>query len=76
MLYNRLFLLELFFPYAIKNNFFAEFQSINSERFNKAYELLKSNFQDIKTIKNSLNAIFQYKIDYFLEMNEKIKVFN
>jgi glycosyltransferase involved in cell wall biosynthesis len=76
MMYNRLFILELFFPYSIKNDFFAEFKSVNSKGFKEAYELLKINFNELKSLKDSLNAIFHNKIDYFLEMNEKIKAFN
>ena len=76
MMYNRLFLLELFFPYSMKNSFFAAYKSVNSKMFDKACEILKSNFKDIKALKNSLNAIFEHKIDWFLAMNEKIKAFN
>jgi len=76
MLYNRLFLLELLFPYPIKNDFFASYKSILSTEFDKVYALLKSNFKEIKTIKNSLNSIFKNPIEYFLEKNEKLKSFN
>ena len=76
MVYNRLFMLELLFPYSTKNDFFATYKSDYSHEFSKAYELLKNNYKEIKTLKTYLNSIFHNRIDYFLEMNEKIKLLN
>jgi len=76
MLHNRLLLLELIFPYSIKKDFFAAYKFSYSQEFEKAYKILKNNFKEIKTHKNYLNPIFHNRIDYFLEMNEKIKSLN
>ena len=74
--YNRLFLLELLFPYSIKNDYFAEYQMVNSSFFSKAYTILKKNYKEVKAQKNYLSTVLKYKIDYFLEINDRIKMLN
>ena len=76
MFYNRLFLLELFFPYSIKKKYFAGYQNGNTTEFSKVYTLLKNNYKEIKIQKDYLKNISHHKMDYFLEMNEKIKMLN
>jgi len=74
--YNRLFLLELLFPYAIKKEFFYEYQNIYPPEFSKAYTLLQTNYKDIKAQKDYLCSVLRNGMDYFLAMNEKIKILN
>ena len=45
MFYNRLILLELLFPYSIKNDFFVLYKTAHPKEFDKVYSLLKSNFK-------------------------------
>jgi len=75
-LYNQLLLLELLFPYPIKNDFFSTYKSVYPVEFEKAYALLIDNYKDIRAQKNYLKTIFHNKMDYFLAMNEKIKMLN
>ena len=75
-LYNRLFLLELLFPYSIKKEFFAEFQNIYPSEFRKAYTLLETNYREIKVQKDHLSNVFRNCMDYFLAINEMIKNLN
>jgi glycosyltransferase involved in cell wall biosynthesis len=75
-LYNRLFVLELLFPYSIKKDFFAYFKSRSRVNFEESFMLLKNRYADIKAQKDYLNDIFETSIDCFLAMNEKIRVAN
>ena len=74
--YNRLFLLELLFPYSIKNDFFAQYQLVYTAQFKKAFTLLQNRYPEIKAQKDYLSTVFQNGMDYFLALNEKIQMLN
>jgi glycosyltransferase involved in cell wall biosynthesis len=74
--YNRLFILELLFPYSIKKDFFACFRLMAGVGFEKAYALLRTRYVDVKAEKNYLNSIFQHDIDCFLTINRKVVMAN
>jgi len=76
MFYNRLFLLELLFPYSLKKKYFTSYQANIPIEFSKVYTLLKNNYKEIKAQKHYISTIFKNNIDYFLGMNEKIKMLN
>jgi glycosyltransferase involved in cell wall biosynthesis len=76
LIYNRLFILELLFPYSIKKDFFSHFKRVYGKEFEQALELMRSNYTTIKEQRDYLNSIFENWIDYFLVLNEKVADIN
>ena len=74
--YNKLFLLELLFPYSIKKDFFDYAQKARRDTFAIAYAMLRERHAAIKAQQKYLHSIFENGIGYFLALNEKFGAAN
>lgn len=72
LIYNRLLVIELFMPYALKRELFLELQHYYGHKFEQAFEMLKKQYSEVKRQKKYLHSIFERDIDFFLEKNRKI----
>lgn len=72
LIYNRLLVIELFIPYALKRELFLKLQHFYGQRFEQAFEMLKKQYSEVKKQKRYLHSIFERDIGFFLEKNQKI----
>ena len=72
IVYNRLFVIELFFPYAVKRDLYSKMKAMYKDNFSKAYTMLRENYKSIKVQKEYLDSIFTRDIDYFLNLNSSV----
>lgn len=68
-IYNRLFILELFYPYSTKCNLFLNMQQKDEKIFESAYNLLQKRYSVIKKEKRYWKYIAKRSIDDFVLIN-------
>ena len=74
MLYNRLFTIELFYPYSIKRQLFLNMQKNYGNSFEEAYELLRSKYNLVKEERKYWSSITKRTVDDFILWNKKIEL--
>lgn len=73
LFYNKLFMLELLFPYDMKKDFFAYARIANKAIYTEAYNLLKKRYAALKAQRKYLSSIFEKDISYFWAINQKVE---
>lgn len=73
VVYNRLYTIELFMPYAVKRELFSRFRLVYGDLFEEAYTLLGKNYAEIRRAKQYQQQIQGRSIDEFLVYNRQTK---
>ena len=69
LFYNKLLIVELFYPYKVKRNLFLNIQKQCHTAFEEAYELLRKNSSFVKEEKMYWRSISKRPIDDFVQRN-------
>lgn len=72
VVYNRLYTIELFMPYAVKCELFSRFRLVYGDLFEKAYALLGKNYAEVRRAKQYQQQISERSIDRFLLYNQHV----
>lgn len=73
VLYNKLYVMELMFPYAEKSAIFSQMKNTFGETFVEAYTMLKQNYKHVKEMKEYLQKIGNRPIGEFLLFNDLVQ---
>lgn len=73
MVYNRLFILELFYPYSVKRNLFLNLRKKYENIFEQAYDLLRINYHVIRKEKRYWRSISKQSIEDFVLENNSLR---
>jgi len=76
IVYNKMLVAELFFPFYIKRKMFDKYRILYGDAFIESHNLLKENYQYVKSYKEYLKSIFKNKMSFFLTKNNKTKSLN
>lgn len=74
LLYNQLYVLELFFPYEFKLSRMKLLQSNYGLLFDEAFESIKSNYKQVKKQKELIKSMTTTTIEQFLLRNDQVEV--
>ncbi len=74
MIYNRLFTIELFYPYSVKRGLFLNMQKYYGNSFEEAYELLRGKYNLVKEEKKYWNSITKRSIDDFILWHKRLEL--
>ncbi len=76
IIYNKLYLAQLFLPYSIKKQVFEQFKTANRDVFERSYAMLKERYPEIKEEKKYLEKIFKHSINSFIQRNNRFARLN
>lgn len=75
-IYNRLFTAELLLPYSIKRDLFIRMRQSGRAEFEKAYDMMRLNYPQIKQQKAYIKSISTNSIEDFLAFNNWVASLN
>lgn len=73
LVYNRLFILELFYPYEVKRRLFLNMRKQYGAAFEEAYDLLRKQYASIKEEKRYWQSVSMRPVDGFIRQNMELR---